>query len=110
MYKYNAVCTRVIDGDTIDAEVDLGFKVWIKVRIRLSGIDAPETRTRDLTEKQLGFETKRRLEQILEQVDNNFVLISDKVDKYGRCLGTIYINNENINQKLLNEGLAEVYK
>jgi micrococcal nuclease len=110
LYKYNAVCTRVIDGDTIDAEVDLGFKVWIKVRIRLSGIDAPETRTRDLTEKQLGFETKRRLEQILEQVDNKFVLISDKVDKYGRCLGTSYINNENINQKLLNEGLAEVYK
>ena len=54
MYEYRAVCERVIDGDTIDARIDLGFNVWTFVRIRLYEIDAPESRTRDLNEKMLG--------------------------------------------------------
>ena len=61
MYKYNAKLDRVVDGDTIDAMVDLGFDIWTHKRIRLLGIDAPETRTKDLEEKERGFETKNRL-------------------------------------------------
>ena len=110
MYEYNAICTRVVDGDTIDARVDLGFSVWIECRVRLQGIDAPETRTKNLEEKQAGFKTKAFLQEVMDDCDNKFVLKSHGVGKYGRCLGTIYVEGENINERLLVEGLAEEYK
>tara|TARA_R100001163_G_scaffold65838_1_gene65561 strand:+ start:8942 stop:9274 length:333 start_codon:yes stop_codon:yes gene_type:complete len=110
MYRYNASALRVIDGDTIDAMVDLGFSVWVKKRIRLYGIDAPETRTRNLEEKARGFQTKERLVELLEKSDNKFVLVSHGVGKYGRCLGTILINDTDINQLLIKEGLAGEYQ
>ncbi len=110
MYEYNAKLDRVIDGDTIDAMVDLGFSVWTHKRIRLSGIDAPETRTRDLDEKQRGYKTKERLTSLLEASKGMFKLRSHGVGKYGRCLGTIIVDNQNINELLLSEGLAEKYK
>ena len=65
MYEYQAELMRVVDGDTIDARIDLGFNVWVKKRIRMSGINAPESRTRDLEEKQLGIAAKERLQKIL---------------------------------------------
>ena len=110
MYNYNAICTRVVDGDTVDAMIDLGFDTWVHKRIRLEGIDAPETRTRDLDEKAQGFVTKERLESLLEAAEGMFVLHSHGVGKYGRCLGTIMVGEENINELLLTEGLAEVYE
>ena len=110
MYKYNAKLDRVVDGDTIDAMIDLGFDTWVHKRIRLEGIDAPETRTRDLDEKAQGFITKDRLVDLLEASDGDFVLVSHGVGKYGRCLGTILIGEKNINELLLSEGLAEVYE
>lgn len=110
MYEYNAICTRVVDGDTIDARVDLGFSVWVECRVRLQGIDAPETRTKNLEEKQAGFKTKAFLQAVMDDCDNKFVLKSHGVGKYGRCLGTIYVEDENINERLLAEGLAEEYK
>ena len=110
MYEYNAICTRVVDGDTIDARVDLGFSVWIECRVRLMGIDAPETRTKNLEEKQAGFKTKAFLQAVMNDCDNKFVLKSHGVGKYGRCLGAIYVEGENINERLLAEGLAEEYK
>ena len=110
LYRYNAVCTRVVDGDTVDAMVDLGFSVWIHCRVRLQGIDAPETRTKNLKEKQAGLKTKAFLEQVMTDCDNKFVLESHGVGKYGRCLGTIYVDGENINQVLLVEGYAERYE
>ena len=110
MYEYNAICTRVVDGDTIDARVDLGFSVWLDCRIRLEGIDAPETRTKNLSEKMAGLQTKEFLKAIMDGVGGHFVLRSHGVGKYGRCLGTIFIGQENINELLLSEGLAEVYK
>ena len=110
MYEYNATLDRVIDGDTVDAMIDLGFDTWVHKRIRLQGIDAPETRTRDLDEKAQGFVTKDRLTDLLEAADGVFVLQSHGVGKYGRCLGTIVIENENINELLIREGLAEVYE
>jgi len=109
MYEYKAKLDRVVDGDTVDALVDLGFDVWVKKRIRLEGIDAPETRTRDLEEKDRGLVTKERLTGLLEASNGEFVLVSHGVGKYGRCIGTIYIDKENINQLLLSEGLAEKY-
>mgnify|MGYP003652313163 CR=1 FL=1 len=119
MYEYNAKLDRVVDGDTVDAMIDLGFDTWVHKRIRLEGIDAPETRTRDLDEKAQGFATKARLtdllEGLLEAADGVFVLQSHGVGKYGRCLGTIFIGQSgkllvNINELLLHEGLAEEYK
>lgn len=83
--------------------------MWAKKRIRLEGIDAPETRTRDLEEKDRGLVTKERLTGPLEASNGEFVLVSHGVGKYGRCIGTIYIDKENINQLLLSEGLAEKY-
>ena len=110
MYEYNAKLDRVIDGDTVDAMIDLGFNTWVHKRIRLEGIDAPETRTRDLDEKVQGLATKKRLEDLLEAANGMFVLQSHGVGKYGRCLGTIIIEDENINELLIREGLAEVYE
>jgi micrococcal nuclease len=110
MYEYNATLDRVIDGDTVDAMIDLGFDTWVHKRIRLQGIDAPETRTRDLDEKAQGFIAKGRLTDLLEASNGEFVVVSHGVGKYGRCLGTIIIENENINELLIREGLAEVYE
>jgi micrococcal nuclease len=110
MYKYNAKLIRVVDGDTVDALIDLGFDVWVKKRIRLYGINAPETRTRDLEEKKAGKVTKARLEALLEQHEGIFILESHGVGKYGRCLGTLFTDGVNINALLLSEGLAEEYK
>ncbi len=109
MFEYNAICTRVVDGDTIDARVDLGFSVWIECRVRLEGIDAPETRTKNLEEKQAGLKTKAFLQGIMDECEHKFVLKSHGVGKYGRCIGTIYVHGEDINQRLLAEGYAERY-
>ena len=110
MYFYNAKLIRVIDGDTVDAMIDLGFDIWIKKRIRLYGIDTPETRTRDLKEKNAGIAAKNRLETIMKECGSEFVLQSHGVGKYGRCLGTILINDNNINELLVKEGLAKKYQ
>ena len=113
MYEYSCKLIRVLDGDTVDALIDLGFDVWIKKRVRLYGINAPETRTRDIWEKEQGKVAKKRLEELLQGVDNKFILISKGVGKYGRCLGELLIGDHgevHINNLLLSEGLAEKYE
>lgn len=107
MYKYNAKIDRVVDGDTVDALVDLGFDTWKKVRIRMMGINTPESRTRDLEEKKRGLASKDRLIELLG--DGNFTLQSHGVGKYGRCLGEIFIEDMNVNQQLITEGHAVAY-
>ena len=110
MYTYNAKLDRVVDGDTIDALVDLGFDTWKKVRIRMHGIDAWESRTRDLEEKEKGLDAKNRLIELLEGNQNEFILVSHGVGKFGRCLGEIFKENEvSINRQLINEGHATEY-
>ena len=109
-YLYEAELIRVIDGDTIDAWIDLGFDITVRRRIRLWGINAPETRTLDLEEKREGKLAKARLEDILSINRGSFSVKSIGVDKYGRCLGEIYLQDVNINKQLLAEGLVEVYK
>jgi len=107
MYYYIASLIRIVDGDTVIAMVDLGFSTWKKVTIRLYGIDTPETRTKDLEEKEKGLAAKERLSQLLRYAD--FELESIGVDKYGRCLGVLRIGELNINKTLLSEGHAMEY-
>ena len=107
MYKYNAKVTRVVDGDTVDALVDLGFDTWKKVRIRMMGLNAPESRTRDLEEKKKGLAAKDRLKELLSSY--TFILQSHGVGKYGRCLGELFVDEVNVNKKLIEEGHAVEY-
>mgnify|MGYP001162381144 FL=1 len=109
MYEYNAKLVRVVDGDTVDALIDLGFDVWVKKRIRLHGIDAPESRTRDSEEKIRGLAAKARLQELLGASEGAFKLHSHGVGKYGRCLGTLFINGTNVNERLITEGHAQEY-
>ena len=117
MYTYKIKLDRVIDGDTIDAFIDLGFDIHVKKRIRFAGINTPESRTRDLEEKARGLAAKDRLKVILEGA-NRIELCSYGVGKYGRCLGELHIDIvdgkekmtlESINELLINEGHAVEY-
>ena len=92
MYNYNAKCTRVVDGDTIDAEIDLGFDIKVTKRIRLGGINAPESRTRNKVEKKLGLAAKERLKEILDGAANCFELESSEIGKFGRVIGKLHID------------------
>ena len=107
LYNYDIEIIRVIDGDTVDVMVDLGFSVWVEKRVRLFDIDAPETRTKDLEEKEKGKATKLRLQEMLNKDDAT--LESYGVDKYGRCLGTLYVKQDNLNELLISEGFATRY-
>ena len=111
MFEYNATVVKVVDGDTIDAMVDLGFGTWKKVRIRMHGINAPESRTRNLEEKKKGLAAKARLIEMLEENEKHFILISHGVGKFGRCLGEIYIkgHNTSLNKQLISEGHGTEY-
>ena len=118
MYNYNAICTRVVDGDTVDAMIDLGFGVHVKKRIRLAGINAPESRTRDKQEKILGLAAKDRLIAMMEGADNKFELESQELGKYGRVLGKLHIDKLDgkdlitktcVNDCLVKEGYATEY-
>ena len=109
MYQYKAKLDRVVDGDTVYAHIDLGFHIWKRVNIRLYGIDAFESRTRDLEEKEKGLAAKERLIELLQANGNEFELTSHGLDKYGRSLGTILIGSMNVNETLITEGHAEKY-
>jgi len=109
MYHYQAKLLRVIDGDTVDAMIDLGFDIHIKKRIRLYGINAWESRTRDLDVKTKGLAAKVRLRELLEQSNNEFTVISHGHGKFGRCLGELVTKHGNINKILVTEGHAVVY-
>ena len=120
MYEYEAKVIRVIDGDTLDAMVDLGFNTWVKQRVRLSEINAHEIRTRNKEKKKKGLAAKARVVEVLEQNNNEILLISLGVGKYGRCIGEIrvaknYIRSEkyqgkSLNKMLVAEGHADHYK
>jgi micrococcal nuclease len=112
VYKYKAKLIRVVDGDTIDAEIDLGFKIYIKERIRLAGIDTPESRTRNLKEKSWGKAATRRVIELLDVVDGEFLLATElqKKGKFGRILGRIMLPlGKEVNEILIEEGLAIRY-
>ena len=116
-YIYKAKLDRVVDGDTVDALIDVGFDIWFKKRIRFMGLDTWESRTRDLEEKKLGKLAKERTRQLLEDVSSKsgyFRVKSHGLGKYGRVLGEIFIMDKdgkqwNVNETLIAEGHAYVY-
>ena len=111
MYHYKIKkITKVIDGDTIDVDIDLGFGITISHRVRLKDIDAPETRTKDLEEKERGLAANVWLEEQLSR-EGEWVIETYKEDKYGRILGTLYLvgYSTTINEWMINEGIAEPY-
>ena len=120
MYRYNAKVTKVVDGDTLDAMVDLGFDTWVKKRVRLSGLNAYESRTRDKKEKVKGLAAKARVVEVLEASNNEIILTSLGVGKYGRCLGEVQVaksyirsnkyQGKSLNRMLIKEGHAVVYE
>ena len=102
---------KVVDGDTIDVILDLGFHICIKKRVRLHGINTPECRTRDKVEKKKGLAAKDRLIELCgnELGEPNLVLKCHGLGKYGRVLGEIFNNNCSVNRMLVLEGHAEEY-
>ena len=117
MYTYKICVLKVVDGDTIDAEIDLGFDIKVKKRVRFMGINAPESRTKDLEEKARGLAAKDRVKQLLEGCEN-ITLKSHGVGKFGRCLGEIFLDMidgqekitlESLNELLIKEGHAKEY-
>ena len=117
MYTYKIKLDRIIDGDTIDAHIDLGFDISVKKRIRFMGINTPESRTRDLEEKARGLAAKDRLKAILERA-KTIQQTSHGVGKYGRCLGELNVDVVdgkecltlvNVNELLIKEGHAIAY-
>ena len=109
MFEYNAEVLRVVDGDTLDARIDLGFDVHVNKRIRLMGIDTWESRTRDQDEKAKGLAAKFRLIELLQAEGNKFKLISHGTGKFGRVLGDIEISVGNVCDILVEEGHAYSY-
>jgi len=110
MYEYNCKIRRVVDGDTVDVDVDLGWGVWkCNERIRLYGVDTPECRTRDAEEKAAGLLAKKFVEDCLH-VGSIYKLTTKEKGKYGRYLGTIKIDGDlTINAALVSENLAVPY-
>jgi micrococcal nuclease len=114
MYEYRVKeVTKIIDGDTIDVNIDLGFDISFHSRVRLAGIDTPESRTKDLKEKALGLESKEYLKKRLEAA-KNIVIRTEKVnssEKYGRILAWLYVDGEpnSINHEMIEKGYAWGY-
>ena len=114
MYEYYVrEVKNVVDGDTIDVIIDLGFNILFSSRVRLAGIDTPESRTTDKAEKALGLEAKEYLKKQLKDA-KPVVIRTEKMnssEKYGRILGWVYVNgeSESLNNKMINDGYAWEY-
>lgn len=114
MYEYFVKeVTKIVDGDTIDVIIDLGFSIMFASRVRLAGIDTPESRTTDKAEKALGLESKKYLETRLKAA-KNVVIKTEKLDsseKYGRILGWLYLDGEgnSVNHEMIEKGYAWGY-
>jgi micrococcal nuclease len=114
MYEYYVrKVENVVDGDTIDVLIDLGFDILFQSRVRLAGIDTPESRTKDLKEKALGLESKEYLKKQLKDA-KSVIIKTEKMnstEKFGRILGWIYVNGDTVslNDKMINDGYAWGY-
>ena len=110
MYRYKVSVVKVVDGDTVDVDIDLGFGMsYKKQRVRMLGIDTPESRTRDLVEKKFGKASKKHLKSILES--GGIQLVSHDKGKFGRILGELFIGDSSysINQQMIDEHHAVAY-
>jgi micrococcal nuclease len=114
MYEYNIKkVTKVVDGDTIDVDIDLGFNISFAQRVRLAGIDTPESRTKDLREKALGLEVKNKVKSAIDSAKTAIIKteLPDSTEKYGRILGWVYLDGaaKSLNEQLIDEGYAWGY-
>jgi len=114
MYEYRVKkLYKVVDDDTIDVDIDLGFNISFFQRVRLAGIDTPESRTKDLLEKKLGLEVKEKLTELLKNATNIVIKTEkpDSTEKYGRILGWIFVDDSktSINELLIKQGYAWNY-
>ena len=117
-YNFRVIeINRVLDGDTIDVTIDLGFDLFKKERVRVAGVDTPEKRTRNLEEKALGIDATNWLKEKLEGAvagDDDLVIRTELVGgvgKYGRLLGWLYIGTDDLslNEQMIEEGYAHPY-
>jgi micrococcal nuclease len=114
MYEYRVKkVNKIVDGDTIDVDIDLGFDISFSSRVRLAGIDTPESRTTDLKEKALGVEVKEKLKKEIAAA-KEVVIKTEKPDsseKYGRILGWLFLDGSTVslNQQLIDQGYAWTY-
>jgi micrococcal nuclease len=113
IYRIKSVL-KVVDGDTIDASIDLGFDISLEKRIRLAGIDSPESRTTNLKEKAFGLESKEWLKKALEGAKDIIIKTEkpDSTEKYGRIIGHLFINGQetSLNNQMIDEGYAWPYE
>ena len=104
---------RIVDGDTIDVTIDLGFSININQRVRVAGIDSPEKRTRDAAEKALGLDATEWMTKRLEKAPELIIktAVEGSMGKYGRVLGWLFVGEEDIslNEQMINEGFAWKY-
>jgi len=104
---------KVVDGDTIDADIDLGFDISLSKRIRLAAVDTPESRTADVNEKKYGLQSKEWLKHKVENAKNILIKteLPDSTEKYGRIIGHLFINDQetSLNDQMINEGYAWTY-
>lgn len=110
MFEYKAIVIKVVDGDTVDVQVDLGFDTFRNVKLRLKGINTPETRTKDTEEKTAGMAAKARLAQLIYGLEVVVKTYKDRSEKYGRYLADIFLDDGRcVNSILLEEGYAKPY-
>ena len=114
MFEYRVKqVTKIVDGDTIDVDIDLGFSISYSQRLRLAGIDTPESRTKDKFEKTLGLESKEYLKSKLKDAKDVVVKTEkpDSSEKYGRILGWLYLdgNTKSVNEQMIEDGYAWGY-
>ena len=109
MFEYACKVLRVVEGDTIDVNIDLGFNIWHRGRVRMAGIDTPESRTRNLEEKKLGLASKARLKELLKGQKVSIQCTKEK-GKFGRILADVMVGDTNINKQLIDEGHAREYQ
>mgnify|MGYP000999437729 CR=1 FL=1 len=107
LYNYKALVTKIIDGDTVDAEVDLGFHIKMEMRLRLLGVDTPELRSSNLEEKIKAAEAKAYVTDFL--LGKEVIIKTEKADSFGRFLAIVYFNGQNFNDLLIANGIAKPY-
>ena len=112
IYRIRTI-SKVVDGDTIDADIDLGFDISLSKRIRLAGIDTPESRTTNIKEKAMGLESKEWLKKTLEGAKDILIKteLPDSTEKYGRIIGHLFINGQetSLNNQMITSGYALAY-
>lgn len=117
MYEYKSLINRVVDGDTVDVDIDVGFGIWIKdERVRVMGIDTPESRTSDVVEKKFGLAAKERLKELIPEGSKQILKTEvdkhgeDAKGKFGRILGDFIVDGKRITEILVEEGHAVKYQ